>query len=271
MRHEAAERTVTALADWICQFHGGRGLWKLESIAADGPFHQLLVQELGRRQMAYWLSTRRCRALFERQANGEEFLQRALSSKRRQELRRQSKRLAELGSLEYRVLRSGDDLEPWLADFLEVESSGWKGREGTALGVEHANRAFFRAMATATHRRGQLLMTALSVGGRPIALNCKLTSGAGGFAFKTAYLEEFKSYSPGVLLEADNVELHHAQSDLKWLDSCSDPDHPMINSLWRGRRTIETLWIAGQSRTARLALAALPLARELRGLVRRSN
>ena len=177
VRNEAAEKTVSALIRWIGEFNSGRSLWKFHEIAGDGPLNQLLIQELGRRQTPNWIAARHCRALFERQASSDAFLQQALSSKRRQELRRQSKRLAELGAVEYHVLRPGDDLEPWLADFFEVESSGWKGREGTALGMEHANRAFFRSMATAAHRRGQLLMTALGVGGRPIALNCKLTSG----------------------------------------------------------------------------------------------
>ena len=59
----------------------------------------------------------------------------------------------------------------------------------------------------------------------------------GSFSFKIAYDEAYARFSPGVLLELDNLDLL-ARGDIDWMDSCAAENHPMIDSLWGERRTI---------------------------------
>jgi hypothetical protein len=59
----------------------------------------------------------------------------------------------------------------------------------------------------------------------------------GSFSFKTAFDEGFAHYSPGVLLQIDNLDILD-RPDIAWMDSCAAQDHPMIDSLWTERRSI---------------------------------
>jgi hypothetical protein len=65
----------------------------------------------------------------------------------------------------------------------------------------------------------------------------------GSFSFKTAFDEDFARYSPGVLLQIENLALLE-RSDLQWCDSCAAQGHPMIDSIWTGRRSIGRYSIA---------------------------
>jgi hypothetical protein len=124
-------------------------------------------------------------------------------------------------------------------------------------------------MARLAFAEGRLMMLALSVGSRPVAMKFNLLAGDGSFAFKIAFSESCAKFSPGVLLEMYNIQCLHERADIRWMDSCADPDHPMISPLWKDRRTIETMWVAGPGACSQLALAVLPAARWLRDRLRR--
>src|SRR3546814_5811349 len=62
--------------------------------------------------------------------------------------------------------------------------------------------------------------------------------GRGGFSFKIAFDETMSRFSPGVLIEIDNLRRVLNRDDLDWMDSCAAADHPMIDSLWGERRQI---------------------------------
>jgi len=62
----------------------------------------------------------------------------------------------------------------------------------------------------------------------------------GGFSFKTAFDEDYARFSPGVLLQQENLDLL-SDDRVAWVDSCAAPGHPMIDSVWRERRHL--VWI----------------------------
>jgi hypothetical protein len=78
----------------------------------------------------------------------------------------------------------------------------------------------------------------------------------GAFAFKTAFAEDFARYSPGVLLQRENLGLL-ADPDLAWCDSCAAANHPMIDHLWRERRAIGRFSVAIGGRARRAAFSLL--------------
>ena len=94
--------------------------------------------------------------------------------------------------------------------------------------------------------------------------------GAGSYAFKTAYDEEFSRYSPGVIAEVDRIREFHGLPGAQWMDSYTAPDNDVLNAVWKGRRTIQRLAI-GAGAAGRLAVAALPLLRRAKRLLSKSK
>ncbi|MFL5308812.1 MAG: GNAT family N-acetyltransferase [Myxococcales bacterium] len=235
------------------------GLMRLEDVPGEGPFHLHLVDELNRRCWPSLVSSWYTRALFRPAASGEEFLERALNGKRRKELRRQRARLAELGRLELCELRPDEDPAPWIREFLALEAAGWKGARGVAAAQHPAESAYVQEMAARAHARGRLMMMALRLDGRPIALKYNLFAGDGSFAFKITFDESYSRYSPGVLLELDNVRRLHEMGSVRWMDSCAAPNRFMINHLWPERREMQTVFFSTGRMLPSLVLAVVPL------------
>ena len=232
-------------------------------IAADGPFHQALARALAEANRPVFEAERHTRGLLRRRASAETYLAEALASHSRKELRRQERRLAELGELRYDECPAPAAAPRWIEQFLELEASGWKGRRGSALGSSAPALDFFCSAAGEGARRGRMAMLGLFISERPVALKCNFLADGGAFAFKIAYDEAFRRYSPGMLLELDNIRRFHGASAVEWMDSCADPDHFMVNRLWLDRRSMLTSITATGRAPGGLMVSALPLMRWL--------
>ncbi|WP_259961870.1 GNAT family N-acetyltransferase [Tsuneonella litorea] len=185
----------------------------------------------------------------------EAYFEAAMSGKKRKELRRQFARLSELGALSFERRDDAEGIEPWCDTFLALERAGWKGAEGSALACNPATDRFFRTVLRRAATHGRLERLALTLDGRPVAMLANLIVPPGAFSFKTTYDEGLARFSPGVLLQRENLALL-ARDDIAWADSCAAPDHPMIERIWRERREIARVSIAigGPARRAAAAL-----------------
>ena len=161
------------------------------------------------------------------------------SGDRRRRLARARRRLEDrLGSPARVVDRAGDPAA--VEAFLELEASGWKGRQGTALRCNRGDAQFFRDMCAALAARGKLQLGSLEVGERVVAMKCNLVSGGAEFCFKSAFDEDLADFSPGVQLEVADMARFEA-GDAEWMDSCTAADNDLINQLWRSRRTVSNV------------------------------
>jgi len=260
---------VEAIGDRLAS--GGMRALHLTGLPVDGPLWPALTDGLSDRGIPWLEHHRTERALLVPKSDAATYLASALIKKRRKELARQRRRLAEQGALELRRLEPGGDVDRWTGDFLELEARGWKGRAGTAMVQAHP--PFFTAMARAMHGIGRLEMLGFFLDDRPIAMKCNLlhrTSGDGPcarFAFKIAFDERFDAFSPGVLLELEQIAaLHEPDERGGWMDSCASEEHFMINRLWTGRRHLASLLVAPPSTSGRITIAG---ARALARLRRR--
>ena len=196
------------------------------------------------------------RALLERGLSPDAYWEENVRGKKRKELRRQHKRLAEEGTLTFERCDGSKDLDQWIADFLALEKAGWKGENGSALDCADETRSLFSNALRGAAVAGKLDLLAHYLDGRPIAMLANFLTPPGAFSFKTAFDEDYSRYSPGVLLQIQNLALLELDG-IDWCDSCAAQDHPMIDSLWSGRRAIGRYSVAIGGKAKRTAFAAL--------------
>ena len=163
------------------------------------------------------------------------YLETALPAKKRKELRRQGRRLADQGELAFETAQSPETLGGALADFAALEAGGWKGAAGTAVALDPAIRRFMGTLVERLAPRGQIRIDRLCVDGRPVAAGITLRSGAAAWFWKIAYEEEAARASPGVQLAIALTGSLLADASLTRVDSCATAGHPMIDRLWRER------------------------------------
>jgi CelD/BcsL family acetyltransferase involved in cellulose biosynthesis len=172
-----------------------------------------------------------------------EYLEGSMSAKKRKELRRQHNRLAEEGTLVFERLEGEAGLAEWTAEFLALEAAGWKGEAGSALASAPDTAALFTQSLAGAAAAGRLERLALRLDGRAIAMLANFITPPGAYSFKTAFDEAYARFSPGMLLQLENLALLE-RADVDWADSCAVEGHPMIERLWRGQRRMVSRNIA---------------------------
>lgn len=177
------------------------------------------------------------------------YLEDALSTKRRKELRRQRRRLEECGAVTTEFQRDDSDLQNWIASFLALEAAGWKGEQGSATADDPAKAAIFTQALLGAAACDKLERRTLRLGGVPIAMLASFRTPPGAFSYKTAFDEDYARFSPGVLLQLDNLD-SLLDPAIDWVDSCASEGHPMIDRMWRERRRIArySIGIGGTAR-----------------------
>lgn len=240
-----------------CLTIGGALATALELVCADQKRRCALVQ-------------RTERAFLERGLSSEAYLENAMRGKKRKELRRQKNRLSEEGTLTFARDGSATGLDEWTQEFLALERRGWKGENGSALACADETRSLFAEILSGAAAAGRLERLDLRLDGKPLAMLVNFLCAPGSFSFKTAFDEEYSRFSPGVLLQIENLALLE-HPDIEWCDSCAAEGHPMIDSLWTGRRAIGRYSVAIGGAARRAAFGALLTAELTKNAPRQSN
>jgi CelD/BcsL family acetyltransferase involved in cellulose biosynthesis len=252
VRTGAARACLKALFD-----APGAPLAEFAYLPAGEPFHQVLVAELAARGAPSIVNRAYERGLLRKHRA-------TISGRFRRQAARNERRLKHLA---YVRLEPDGDIGRWIDDFLRLEASGWKGRRGGAMACSEPSRRYFGEIVRAAFDRGRLLFCGLDLDGRPIARRCSFTGGEGAYAFKIAYDEALAEFSPGALLELDNVRRLDAHPTLQWMDAFTEANVLAVERLWPERRTMQTL-VAGVDAWGRLAAATLPWLRRLKHRIR---
>jgi CelD/BcsL family acetyltransferase involved in cellulose biosynthesis len=243
---------------------GGAAFASLEWIAAGGPLAEALDDARPRRSIGF---DRFSRAALARRES-DDYLDGWVKSKDRREFRRRSRLLGEeLGGDPELVDRTGQAAA--VETFLELEASGWKGQEGTALASDPAHAEFLREVASALAARDSLSLVFLEVAGRAVAGRCSFVAGGTDFCFKVAYDERFARFGPGRDLELRQIDRFHGDERLELMDSCTDPGNEMYNRLWRDRRELTTTVLPASGARGKLSVPALHAAMAMRDRRRR--
>lgn len=230
---------------------GAPSFLHLVALDGQGPLTQALLR--ARRGSA--IVHRSTRALLASDLSPAAYYETTVRKKKRKELGRLQHRLAETGTVGFTRLAGNDELEPWIDAFLALEASGWKGREGAALANARETEAFVRDALRGAFVAGRLEMIRLDVDTRPIAMLVNFLTPPGSFSFKIAFDEDFARFSPGVLVQLENLKILESPT-VDWMDSCAVEDHPMINSLWGQRRELVRVSVPLKGSRRRITFAA---------------
>ncbi|MXO83136.1 GNAT family N-acetyltransferase [Altererythrobacter aestiaquae] len=232
-----AERAFwQALLRWASDSTRSALLLHLMHLPEDSPLVEALSSSLEANQPAA-IVHREERAMLRSGQSSEDYFTASMSGKKRKELRRQFNRLSDLGTVAIEREKGSTQITRWIDTFLALEAAGWKGKEGSALASNTDTEQLFRQSLAGAAKAGRLERLSLTLSGRPIALLANFVSAPGVFSFKTTFDEDYARFSPGVLLQRENLKLLD-NSAIEWADSCAAADHPMIERIWREKRSI---------------------------------
>ncbi|HTN15921.1 MAG TPA: GNAT family N-acetyltransferase [Sphingomonadaceae bacterium] len=255
-----------AFLAWTDAHAAGALFLHLPQLPLEGAMHESLRSVLAEQRRPAAMVHREERALLESELSPEAYFEAALGGKKRKELRRQYNRLAEQGVLRFERRSDAEAVDEWTEAFLWLEASGWKGKSGHALARDKATNSLFTEAMRGAAWRGRLERLTLSLDGEPIAMLANFLTPPGAYSFKTAFDERYARFSPGVLLQRENLALLEREG-IDWCDSCASADHPMIDHIWRERRAIGriNIGIGGFARRALFRAIAFAETRKFTG------
>lgn len=121
-------------------------------------------------------------------------------AKLKQNMRRYERKLGAAGTVRFVVVTEPEAVAQAVARYAAIESSGWKGRAGTALRVGNDQFAFYQALLAGQARHGGAEVYELWVDDQQLASRLALTSAQRVVMLKTTYVETQSEYSPGHIL-----------------------------------------------------------------------
>lgn len=130
-------------------------------------------------------------------------------------LRRQRRKLEQLGAVSLTLATNADELPAAFAEFLKIESSGWKGSHGchSAITLHPHLVNFYRDLVQNFGEQRRCLIALLKLDGRTIAAQFCLLTGDTLHLLKIAYDESLSAEAPGHQLLYD-VLTHCSNSPL---------------------------------------------------------
>ena len=257
IRCGAGHDVLHALHAWARESADGPALLEWQRFSGDGPVYQLLADFLHHTGRPSLHLQSRTRPLLCRRADAGEFIRLGYSTRHLSKSRRNERRLAALGRLEFHELPRGGDAAAWAQDFIQLESAGWKRGQAAAVAASAASRHFFTTVVQKGWERGSLMLLGVSLDGKAIGSMCNLLAAPGSFLYKIAFDERFSAYSPGDLMQQDNIRRVHARPGLQWMDSLAEPSFEHMYR-WLDRRTIQSVVVSTGRRGGDLALALQP-------------
>ena len=236
------DETLDCMLDAAAKAAGIANILALDMMATEGRTYDALVRVVKRRGGALCIVDESQRPKLASELDGKAYLQEALSSSTRKKLRQYRRRLSEQGTLSYMVAAEPDAIKRDLESFLVMEASGWKGSQRTAILSDAAEAQFMRQTVATLAATGSVTIHSLRLDGKPVSMQIIARCGGAAFTWKTAYDEQFREFSPGVLLLEDYTNTLLADRSIAFVDSCSFDDNSFM-SAWQQRQPVAEVWV----------------------------
>ena len=236
----------------------GFSLLSLDTVSAEEEFERVFRAVEEQNRIVRFQRDQYQRAAFTPSKTSADYIQKYCSKNVRKSTKRQLRRLEELGKVTWEKSDASSNFEQLAEDFLKLEASGWKGKAGTALASTAATKAFYKEMIRESAKADKAKFLSLKLDGRPIAMLSDIHSEKLSYCYKTAYNEDFSSFSPGLQTEFKNIEyLHRAGIELG--DSCTSASTSSVNRIWGQKLAFQNLVLSLSPGLTRTAVKALPV------------
>jgi hypothetical protein len=271
------EGVIAAWLDRLAHDPKTPALLLMPYLPETGAFAMALDAVLTRKDQANARFGHHQRALLDAGADRTGYVERAISSRRRKELRRQRRRLKEIAPVSFTQSCNPDEIAAALQDFLVLEASGWKGAAGSAIVDAQLIKTFVQCAVAGLAAERRARIDRMLLDGRAIAATVTLQSGTTAWCWKIAYNEGVARFSPGVQLVSELTERLLADATIARTDSCATAEHPMIDHIWRERLALSDRLIAVRRsvipfaitcRMERLRRGAIAAAKQVRDRLR---
>jgi CelD/BcsL family acetyltransferase involved in cellulose biosynthesis len=187
-------------------------------------------------------------------------LTKKLSKNFRKSLRAARRRAEEMGALSYQAVTTMPQLERACDEFLQVESSGWKGAAGTgtAIAADPQLVRFYKELTRRFAEQGRCHIHVLRDGEKPIAAQFALLDETTVYTLKTGYDESYSKISPGHLLDQHTFSWYGNHSGLKEINLASDA--PYLDAWKPQRMAVHNVYAFNRTPFGWAAAAAMKLA-----------
>jgi CelD/BcsL family acetyltransferase involved in cellulose biosynthesis len=125
---------------------------------------------------------------------------RSLPKGRRNNVERRRRGLSKLGEISFETYDGKARFESLFDEFLSLEATGWKVRQGTAVRQRPHERLFYEAVAAWAAEEGILRLSFMSVDDRRVAAEMSFDDGARRYGLKIGRDDEYSRFAVGVQL-----------------------------------------------------------------------
>ncbi len=259
---DCSDLAIGAMFDYFNEHSRQWGTVLFEDVPGQGQLFTSMIDQSKVSANRWWSLKEASRAYLLISESGEDYVNNQLSSKKRGDLRRLRRRLAEKGKLEWRCLIGKEINLNHIDDFLILEHSGWKAENQSSLLTSEAETRFIIETVQNFAKVGRVLFSELRLDGKTIASTCNFISGNAIFAHKLGWDPAYSKFSPSILnllSMTKNISIYC--SDFEYFDS-GTVEGSFMEKLWTGRRQLANGYFTF-SRAANLLLSGTQFSKEL--------
>jgi CelD/BcsL family acetyltransferase involved in cellulose biosynthesis len=124
-------------------------------------------------------------------------IERSWSSSHRGDVKRQKKRLAQLGKLELKIYNHEQDILNDMEDFFNIHTEKWHSEGYPAIFLNQNYREFYKEIVKSMGIKGGVHFSRLSIDGMPVSYHLGFVYNQRFYWYKPAFKKEYENYSPG--------------------------------------------------------------------------
>jgi len=216
------------------------------------------------------LSRKTTRALGKTDDDYNAYFLKTLSAKSRGAYRRKKRNIEKhVGVWRTEIIDGPDErLDTFIDHLIEVEGSGWKYKNGSAIKQHPGIQAFILELMHWAAVEKRLLLAISFVGNRAASAISGFINDRSLFIYKIGFDESLKSYSVGESTMMDVIEYAHSSEMIDWIDSVADENVEMWNRGLSDRQAIHSYNLGSNNLISKIMIIGISKSRFIRNRIK---